>query len=950
MSDEQVPLLPLELLLPLRAVEVTLRFIKTGAPKLFHQPALTAWLRFLAGDVPGYEQYISLDAPAKGHIDYQPDDQYRFSLTITRGGEALLQHLMRQFELLPRSAVKRPGHPAFSDNLMLVEMRDLFQQHTVRRVDDLSTYTFNDLQQEAQLWTHVQQCTWRWLSPVRLLRPKEQREEMDGEMRFCRHVEHLSFQLLYDRVYDSLAEPLRNRGAALPARYSEDAPRLLSADVFWTDFGYHDSQGHEKPMGGLLGAMWLDITDLSPALLDCWILGQYLGIGQRRAFGWGRYELSTPDGDSTLTRCAAPSLSLLRKAMVPENLHDAYIDVADRGVEVDVDTERLNALGERLLQGEYVIPPAQEKFIPKPSGNEKRRLNIPPFWDRVLQRAVMQVIAPALDTLMYHGSFGYRLGRSRHAARDMIQMAYRDGYRWVFESDINDFFETVPWAHLLTRLDALFGEDPVASWLLRWMQAPLTLEDGATVERRAGLPPGSPLSPVLANLVLDDFDNDLSEAGLRLVRFADDFVVLCKTQEEAEAVADQVTAALAEVGLKINLDKTGVRSFSQGFRFLGYLFVNSVALDAGGEKAPTATIVTQAAKDDDAANEDDPIKLGELEERGTLVFVTGAPAIVATESGRLQVVRTATNETTKMPTPEFSLPWRLTQAVVLIGGQHHITTPALRTAMSHNVPVHFADAGGNYQGSAWSAPSSTGANHLWPVQIAWFGIEDNALLAARSLIHARLKHQREVLRQRNTAKRFDAEIRTLDEFAARAASAASLESLRGFEGQGAKVYWQTLQTLVPDEFRFRGRLRQPPPDPFNALLSLGYSILFSHLETVIRVNGLMPGVGIYHQPHGAHPVLVSDLMEPFRHIIERVALNALTRKQLKAADFKRSGGPGCRLTDAALKKYLAMLHERFETPFHGIRQDEPQPLHPHLQWQVQQVIAWLRGQGPEYVA
>jgi retron-type reverse transcriptase len=121
---------------------------------------------------------------------------------------------------------------------------------------------------------------------------------------------------------------------------------------------------------------------------------------------------------------------------------------------------------------------------------------------------------------MYSGSFGFRRGQTRHSATQMIQRAYQAGSRWVFESDIDDFFENIQWSRLYTRLTAFFGDEAIVDLVMGWMSATV---DGK--ERQAGLPQGSPLSPLLANMMLDDFDSDLETAGLQLVRFADDFVV-----------------------------------------------------------------------------------------------------------------------------------------------------------------------------------------------------------------------------------------------------------------------------------------------------------------------------------------------------------------------------------------------------------------------------------------
>lgn len=109
------------------------------------------------------------------------------------------------------------------------------------------------------------------------------------------------------------------------------------------------------------------------------------------------------------------------------------------------------------------------------------------------------------------------------------------------------------------------------------------------------------------------------------------------------------------------------------------------------------------------------------------------------------------------------------------------------------------------------------------------------------------------------------------------------------------------------------------------------------------MNGLLPWVGLYHKPHGNHAVLASDLMEPFRHLVERVALNAILKKKLAATDFFTVDGQGCRLKNEARRRYLALLSKQFETPFQAKQAREPEKLYGHLQWQVQVLRGWMQG-------
>lgn len=350
---------------------------------------------------------------------------------------------------------------------------------------------------------------------------------------------------------------------------------------------------------------------------------------------------------------------------------------------------------------------------------------VPPFWDRVAQRAVFQLLSEAIEPLLHRGSFGYRPRISRRQARHAIESAYAAGYRWVFESDIEDFFDSVDWQHVRHRLCALFRDDPVVRTVLAWMAAPVWFA-GETLPRTEGLPQGAPLSPLMANLVLDDFDHDVEGAGLRMVRFADDFVILCKSREEAEAAAKAVRASLAQIGLSLNAEKTRVVSFEQGFRYLGYLFVNGLTLDAP-RRAQKDPPMNPALPQSDATNLGVPPKSWLAVERGVHPLAPSVSAASAPQpqpKARIGDAVAAPAPAVRIPAavPEkltlilagepYSLstdnaqliverdhaeiarhPWGHLAGVVLVG-PHHMTLPALRAAMRAGVPVHFASAGG----------------------------------------------------------------------------------------------------------------------------------------------------------------------------------------------------------------------------------------------------------------
>lgn len=974
---------PLRSLLPLRAIQVTLRFLDSAQPRFFHQPAVSAFVRHLVGNLDHYDTLLLTDAVESGRTSYEAGDEYRFAVYALAGAEELLALLLDRLMALPGSAPVTDPYLPLRNNLTFIEAADLLGGGHFRSVKTLAVFDMDSLDREAEWWTQQgPTLIWRWLTPAQLLRAPSDRKGKKGDSRFCRDATDLSGPLLLGRVRDALFRLAKNRGEPEPADAEtpiNPAAELIDPQMFWVDSSYRDASGHEQAMGGLTGTARLELPSaLDPFWWRLLVLGQYLGIGQRRAFGWGRYRLEAATGRHTAPRPASAA-SLLQHAARPKNLAEAWSAIrANRGArrepyddgddwgspdwdepgedDEDFRDPDFDQIGRRLASNGWQASTLRVCVVQKSDG-DPRVLCVPPPMDRVVQRAVGQVLTRGLDQIMSARSHGYRRGRSRQTASYEIQALYRQGYRWVYESDVDDFFDSVDLVRLRNRLIALFGDDPVVGQVLAWVGAPMEYE-GRVIERTRGLPQGSPLSPVLANLMLDDFDSDMEAAGFRLVRFADDFVVLCKDAAQAEAADREARRSLAELGLGVNPGKTRIVTFDQGFRYLGYLFVNELVLDVGGRKGerpdggvkpppawlthvahrPARPLVeAPAAIATPAVGAGGPLMVGERGPGGMMLFVTGEPAYIATREGRVRVERDQQILS--------ELPWSNLRAVVLFG-RHHLTTPAVHAALTHQVPIHYASAGGQYRGVLWEGEPRAGGHDLWLRQQARCLDTAAALEAARGVVEARIRHLREVLRQRERAAELKTQRQTLDHALRHLPHAGDLKALNGAEGSATRAFFDAVRILLPEDWGFTGRNRRPPRDPFNAMLSLGYTVLYSHVESVVRADGLLPWCGFYHRGRGRHAALASDLMEPFRHFIEREALQALLRGRFKPVEFSVDVAGGCRFQPEARQRWLKLLTERFDEPLTALDGDEPLPLHDHLHRQNLVLIDWIDGRAP----
>lgn len=284
--------------------------------------------------------------------------------------------------------------------------------------------------------------------------------------------------------------------------------------------------------------------------------------------------------DTAIDRQRALTNALMEEVTKPENLNRAYKRVKANKGAAGVDgitlddlpgwiTEHKAKLIASLLDGSYQPQPVRGVPIPKPGGGGMRQLGIPTVVDRLVQQAILQVLEPILDPTFSEHSYGFRPRRSAHQALQSASQFVVQGRTIVVDLDLEKFFDRVNHDILLSRLSRRVGDKRLLTIIRRFLQAGM-MQEGVCVARHEGTPQGGPLSPLLANLLLDDLDRELTRRGHAFCRYADDCNIYVRSQAAGDRVLASLTRFLEErLHLRVNHQKSAVAKVSER-KFLGY--------------------------------------------------------------------------------------------------------------------------------------------------------------------------------------------------------------------------------------------------------------------------------------------------------------------------------------------------------------------------------------------
>jgi RNA-directed DNA polymerase len=221
----------------------------------------------------------------------------------------------------------------------------------------------------------------------------------------------------------------------------------------------------------------------------------------------------------------------------------------------------------------WTEPAVLRTYIPKPGSRERRPLGIPTVRDRVVQGALRNVLEPIFERDFAEPSYGFRPGRGCKDALRRVDALLKAGYPYVVDADLKSYFDTIPHQRLMERIGRKVSDGKVLALIRQFLQQGV-LDDTSTWTPEEGTPQGAVISPLLSNIYLDPLDHLMAQEGFAMVRYADDFVVLCRSAEEAQRALDLIRRWTSEAGLTLHPEKTRiVNRLETGFDFLGYHFV-----------------------------------------------------------------------------------------------------------------------------------------------------------------------------------------------------------------------------------------------------------------------------------------------------------------------------------------------------------------------------------------
>lgn len=680
--------------------------------------------------------------------------------------------------------------------------------------------------------------------------------------------------------------------------------RLLSC--YWEYYERRRDSGSNKGkqyLNGTVGPLYLrgDIGPVYPLLLLC----SEISSGRRSSFGLGHYQL-VHNRAFFEPQFTDRSLFLrMRQELLEQSDHEA--DIAGELL----DPEQAEAdLHQTLLDNRLDFKPAHSAGIPKKDGSLRSIAILYPK-GHFIHYFLNRLLAPVLDKLFTDAVIGYRPRRSRKLAKQRIVDAFHEGFGFVLKADIASFFDQIDWRILEKKLDEILptADRRMRDLLRQCIRTQIAGPDGI-IPRDKGLLQGSPLSPLLSSLYLDEFDEQLAAMGYRVVRYGDDFVIMLRSLAEGEVALADIRLLLEPLGLSLQEDKTRLQPLDMGFTFLGLEFGAMIDEEFVERTALKKTLFV----------------------REQYAFVGIDSQSVVIKKGREMLAR---------------LPIHRISGIILFGADT-LSTRLLQRCSQEHIPVSFCSPAGYYVNTL--KPDSRSFFHLSAEHTNRHAAlsETEQVEIAAEIVTAKIENYLIWLKGHRESEAQEL-LPKLEQTVIALSHCAGINEVLGYEGAAAKLLFRAVNALVQEEegkggsfFRAKTRICHCRADPYNSLLDFASFLLFCKLNVLVRTRGLNPYLGILHSHKDSYESLVADLQEMFRCRMDRMVLRMLNLRIIQAEDFEEDAAhenrSGLRLNREASGRFIDYFERELSLRLTG----EPGTLKQLLVAQVSVIACWAR--------
>ena len=523
-------------------------------------------------------------------------------------------------------------------------------------------------------------------------------------------------------------------------------------------------------------------------------------------------------------------------------------------------------LGEIIKTGQYQPQAANATIIPKP-GSGKRVIEQLQTDDEILQHFLYELIKEPFDRLLSNDTIGFRKGFSTKKAAELLEEAIGEGYAYMVHTDIEDFFPSIDHRKLEACIRNVLpkADERMYRLLVQSITIPVLIRQEQH-PREKGIAQGSSLSPLLANLYLDAFDEYVSSLSVRIIRYADDMLILCKTEEEAKKVLDNSIHFLQEWGLRLQADKTSIGKTTDPFHFLGLSF------DQGKLLEPDAKQQSLKKK---------PVFITE-----PYVYLSfHKQAMLVHQHGKLQ---------NSVPLDSI--------ASVILHYQVVISGILISKCLQAAIPITLTLSNA-YHLTTIKPNTKTYHDTLTLHGISYYNLsEGEKLFIAQRIAIAKFGNILPLFRQRYQ-QGTSGIIAFFEAGITRITGAQSLDEVRGHEGQLTRQFYSYLNELIEEEDFILHKRDHNGKDPMNGLLNFSSYLLMAKINSILRTLGLNPYLGFLHSSANRYESLVFDIMELFRGRLYRFLLRVIHLKIIQFSDFEQTE-KGIFLNNEARKRFI----------------------------------------------